>query len=89
VAKLMEARAKAGLEPPESGTAAMAAPAEVVVRSRDASSAFPAKPAGSGATPVDYESLAERIASRLGGRSPGEGELRALIAAELAAASRS
>ena len=89
LAKLLEARAKAGLEPPESGAAAVTAPTEVVVPSRAASNAFPAKPAGSGATPVDYESLAERVASRLGGRLPAEGELRALIADELAAAARS
>jgi L-fuculose-phosphate aldolase len=89
VAKLLEARAKAGLEPPETGASPASAPApEIAAPPRTAATAFPAKPAGSGATPVEFEALAERVAARLGGRLPAEGELRALLAAELAAAAR-
>ncbi|MFM2152343.1 MAG: hypothetical protein RL199_778 [Pseudomonadota bacterium] len=90
VSKLLEARAKAGLEPPETGPLAPAAAVAQPVSAAPApSNAYPAKPAGSGAAPVEFESLAERVAARLGGRLPAEGELRALLAAELAAATRS
>ncbi len=87
VSKLLEARAKAGLEPPESAPATVvSAPAAAPAASPP--NVFAAKPAGSGATPPEFEVLAERVAARLGGRLPAEGELRQLIAAELSAASR-
>jgi L-fuculose-phosphate aldolase len=90
VAKLLDARSKAGLEPPETGPVVLSAAVEPPASApRASSNAIPAKPAGSGATPVEFEALAERVAARLGGRLPAEGELRSLLAAELAAATRS
>lgn len=89
--RLLEARAKAGLEPP--GVAAPApAPASrpaqpaPEVKEKPAGRGFAARPAGSGATPPDYEALAEQVAARLGGRKPAEGELRELISSEIRAA---
>jgi L-fuculose-phosphate aldolase len=88
--KMLEARAKAGLEPPGAAaapavTATVPSPAApVVAPSKPA--AWPARKAGAGAQPPDYEAIASRIAARLAGRTPAEGELRTLVAAEVRAA---
>lgn len=89
-ARMLEARAKAGLEPPgavaEPKPAAPAPVAAPPVRAPEAAAGFPARKAGAGALPPDFEAMAERVAQRLAGRSPSEGELRALVASELRAA---
>jgi L-fuculose-phosphate aldolase len=93
VSKLLEARAKAGLEPPgaKDPTKAIVPPpkpeAKPVVAARKPARAFPPKPAGS-PPPPDMDAIAERVAARLGGAALGEGELRRLVAEELERAIR-
>lgn len=81
--KMLDARAKAGLEPP--GAATPPAPkAEAPKAAAEAPKAYPARPAGAGVAP-DIEQLAERVVGRLGNHQLAEGELRKLIAAEMRA----
>jgi len=85
--KMLDARAKAGLEPP--GASSSPAPAESakpVPAAAASGKAWPARKAGAGATPPDYEAIAAKIAQRLGGRAPAEGELRRLVSEEVRAA---
>ncbi len=81
---LLDARAKAGLEPPGPARAtSVAKPNPPAVK--PGPHAFPPRPAGA-PPPPELESIALQVARRLGGRSPEEGELKALIAEEITAA---
>jgi L-fuculose-phosphate aldolase len=89
VKKLLEARAKAGLEPPGAAdpTKAVvpAAPKPAAAApSPKSGKSFPARPAGAPAAP-DIEDIATRVADRLSGRAPAEGELQKLVAEEIRA----
>ncbi len=87
--KMLEARAKAGLEPPGLAAAQVPAPVALQVPSAGAvpksepAQRFAARPAGSGAAPPDYDQIAERVAAKLGSRPLREGELKELIRQEL------
>jgi L-fuculose-phosphate aldolase len=90
-AKMLEARAKAGLEPPGVAEKREAAPSPkpAAAPMTKGTTRFPARPAGAGGLPVDHERVAEKVAARLGGRVPAEGELRELIRQEIQALSGS
>ncbi len=84
--KMLEARAKAGLEPPgvqswASGPVPVKAPSPIV----KTPAAFAARPAGAPPS-TDFDAIAERVARQLDGRTPAEGELKKLIADEIHAA---
>lgn len=88
VAKMLEARAKAGLEPPGAKVPVDARAAAAVVPESVPPMPpvfFPPRPAGAFVAP-SFEELAERVARRLGGADLEEGELRRRVAEELRAA---
>lgn len=99
VEKLLDARAKAGLEPP-GATRPASSPASSPPAGAPSAAAAPSSPAPSSPAPVGlnlpraagapppepYEAVAERVARRLGSKVPDDGELRRLVAEELRAA---
>jgi len=83
VAKMLEARKKAGLQPPGAADATPPEkPADKPFTGPDPRAARPARPAGF--LPADFDAVAEAVVAKLGNRAPNEGELKKLVAAELA-----
>lgn len=87
VTKLLEARAKAGLEPPGAADPTkpiIAPPPPPAPKVAPAASpkTFPARGAGVPAPPT-FEEIAEKVAEKLAGRGLTEGELQRLVAEEI------